>query len=186
MPLMCRFHFLKLILWFYVFCCARFNWMISHQLQRQMKDNIEGVCTSWVKINPKTLASPGSKRLSAAFTLVGSLLRAPGSRTPGEATDFWFLSTWLIWTKLGIFWSPLTLESQTKAVVTKSLLSFYGCPESSSIQTWRKTACSLGTGIMLNSILKLALTSKVSMKALIPKSAHWLLHSPLSMSPTIF
>ncbi len=105
MPLMCRFHFLKLILWFYVFCRVRFNWMISHQLQRQMKDNIEGVCTSCGWDNPKTFAPPRSKRLPEHFLWcvmrggeggrgLGSLLRTLGSRTVGRVgTNFWHLST---------------------------------------------------------------------------------------------
>lgn len=39
MPLMCCPHSPKLILRFCVFHCTPFNWMISHQLLWQMKDN---------------------------------------------------------------------------------------------------------------------------------------------------
>lgn len=43
MPLMCCPHSPKLILRFCVFHCTPFNWMISHQLLWQMKDN-KGCC----------------------------------------------------------------------------------------------------------------------------------------------
>lgn len=43
MPLMCCPHSPKLILRFCVFLCTPFNWMISHQLLWQMKDN-NGCC----------------------------------------------------------------------------------------------------------------------------------------------
>lgn len=129
MPLMWHFHFLKLILWFYVFCRACFNWMISHQLQRQMKDKTEGFSVFLgVRIARQCLERLDPKDSQSTRSGVyregaGGLLRnLEAGISPNPWVPSWFGLKW-------IFFVLTHSSSQTKRVAPKSPLSLCGCPE---------------------------------------------------------